>query len=68
MRDTLRRRAALGALVAVAPAAALLRATAPAAPVRGLDTMPGLEATLFADSAMLTNPTDLAVDARGRVC
>src|SRR5688572_23081873 len=64
MPNSLRRLAVLGALVAAAPAAARLRAPAPP---RGLAVMPGLEATVFADTAMLTNPTDLDVDARGRV-
>ena len=58
------RLAPLAALLLAPPAVALLRAPAG---VPGLVTMPGLEATVFADSAMLTNPTDLDVDARGRV-
>ena len=33
----------------------------------GLKPAPGLEATLFASEPMITNPTDLTVDERGRV-
>jgi putative membrane-bound dehydrogenase-like protein len=35
--------------------------------VGSLNVAPGLEATLFAAEPMLTNPTDIDVDARGRV-
>ncbi|GAB4025761.1 hypothetical protein GCM10028773_52650 [Spirosoma koreense] len=35
--------------------------------VGSLNIAPGLEATLFASEPMLTNPTDIDVDARGRV-
>jgi putative membrane-bound dehydrogenase-like protein len=35
--------------------------------VRGLKTRDGLETTLFAHEPMLTNPTNLDIDARGRV-
>ena len=35
--------------------------------VGSLNVAPGLEATLFASEPMLTNPTDIDVDARGRV-
>lgn len=35
--------------------------------VAALDVAPGLEATLFASEPMLTNPTNIDVDARGRV-
>ncbi|GAA4452262.1 hypothetical protein GCM10023189_15380 [Nibrella saemangeumensis] len=35
--------------------------------VAGLNVAPGLEATLFAAEPMLTNPTNIDVDARGRV-
>ncbi|WP_266363836.1 PVC-type heme-binding CxxCH protein [Tellurirhabdus rosea] len=35
--------------------------------VAALDVAPGLEATLFAAEPMLTNPTNIDVDARGRV-
>jgi putative membrane-bound dehydrogenase-like protein len=52
------------ALVLVLPAAVLMRR---AAEVPGLTTPDGLEATVFAEAPMLTNPTDLDVDARGRV-
>ena len=35
--------------------------------VGSLNVAPGLEATLFASEPMLTNPTDIDVDAKGRV-
>ena len=35
--------------------------------VRGLKTRDGLETTLFAHEPMLTNPTNMDIDARGRV-
>jgi putative membrane-bound dehydrogenase-like protein len=35
--------------------------------VAGLDVYEGLEATLFASEPMLTNPTNIDIDARGRV-
>ncbi|MVM35096.1 c-type cytochrome [Spirosoma sp. HMF4905] len=35
--------------------------------VGSLNVAPGLEATLFASEPMLTNPTDIDVDSRGRV-
>jgi len=35
--------------------------------VAALDVAPGLEASLFASEPMLTNPTNIDVDARGRV-
>src|SRR5438067_12173532 len=39
----------------------------PANAVANLDVHPDLQATLFASEPMLTNPTNLDVDARGRV-
>src|SRR5690606_25525365 len=36
-------------------------------PVEGIEVADGLEATVFAEAPMLTNPTNLDVDARGRV-
>src|SRR5947209_7228040 len=39
----------------------------PARAVANLDVHPQLEATLFASEPLLTNPTNLDVDARGRV-
>ncbi|HEX6925224.1 MAG TPA: PVC-type heme-binding CxxCH protein [Longimicrobiaceae bacterium] len=38
-----------------------------AAELEGIEVASGLEATLFAESPMLTNPTNLDVDHRGRV-
>lgn len=35
--------------------------------IEGIEVAEGLEATVFAESPMLTNPTNLDVDARGRV-
>jgi putative membrane-bound dehydrogenase-like protein len=35
--------------------------------VAGLDVYEGLEATLFASEPMLTNPTNIDIDARGRI-
>ncbi|HEX6070414.1 MAG TPA: PVC-type heme-binding CxxCH protein, partial [Longimicrobiaceae bacterium] len=35
--------------------------------IDGIEVADGLEATVFAESPMLTNPTNLDVDARGRV-
>lgn len=37
------------------------------APIDGIEAAEGLEATVFAEAPMLTNPTNLDVDARGRV-
>jgi len=39
----------------------------PAKAVANLDVHPGLEATLFASEPILTNPTNIDIDARGRV-
>lgn len=50
--------------ILVLPAAAYLRG---ARAIPGLTVRDGLEATIFAESPTLTNPTDLDVDARGRV-
>jgi putative membrane-bound dehydrogenase-like protein len=57
----------LGGVVTLAlilPAAALLRRPRE---VPGLRAAEGLDAVVFAQSPMLTNPTDLDVDSRGRV-
>ena len=35
--------------------------------VKGLHAAPGLEVTLWASEPMLSNPTNIAVDERGRV-
>src|SRR5208282_2758178 len=39
----------------------------PANAVKNLDVHPGLQATLFASEPMITNPTNLDIDHRGRV-
>src|SRR5271169_6506813 len=39
----------------------------PLSAVANLDVHPGLEATLFASEPTLTNPTNIDIDARGRV-
>ncbi|HEX8910811.1 MAG TPA: PVC-type heme-binding CxxCH protein, partial [Humisphaera sp.] len=63
----------LAAATAVAAAAALaaprpaLAQKAPEETVKSLKVADGLEATLFAAEPMLVNPTNIDVDARGRV-
>ena len=62
-------RLAAGASVALAALAAApaLAQKAPAETVKSLKLAPGLEATLWASEPGLVNPTDIDVDARGRV-
>lgn len=58
------RQLAIVATTLALPAAAYLHE---ARAIPGLTVREGLEATIFAESPVLTNPTDLDVDARGRV-
>lgn len=63
-----RRTAAACTLLLALPAAAFLqRRSGPGPRLEGLEVAEGLEATLFAEAPRLTNPTNLDVDARGRV-
>ncbi|MCC7009574.1 MAG: c-type cytochrome [Acidobacteria bacterium] len=54
-------------LAATAAGAVLSGQKSPEATAAGLKPAPGLEATLFAAEPMVMNPTNLAVDERGRV-
>ncbi|HMB90825.1 MAG TPA: PVC-type heme-binding CxxCH protein, partial [Rhodothermales bacterium] len=55
------------ALLAAAPVALAQDQHAPAQAVLSLDVYPGLDATLFASEPMLANPTNMDIDAQGRV-
>jgi putative membrane-bound dehydrogenase-like protein len=62
------RRAALAGVPLLALTAAFLHQRGRTGePPEGLEVMEGLDATVFAEAPMLTNPTNLDVDARGRV-
>ena len=58
---------ACGSAALVAIAAGIPRRPFLPADIDGLEAAPGLDATLFASAPMLTNPTNLDVDARGRI-
>ena len=69
--DSVRGRVGLALVAAVAGLAGCSSDSAdprtPGSALRSLDLYPGLEATLFASEPMLSNPTNLDIDERGRV-